>query len=184
MIVIVGMLVMSLSGGRMAKKAQINDERRDYLRYLAGLRDTVRQTASWQREAMREALPEPADLWTVAGTPRMWRRRSTDPEFGRVRVGLGPQRLATPLRPPQTAPLEDLDPVSSTSLQQFLRAYAVVDDLPVAISLRAFTRIAIGGDLAGARDLARAVVAQLATLHSPDELRIVVCTDDAGEPAW
>ena len=51
-LVIVGMLVMSLSGGRMAKKAQINDERRDYLRYLAGLRDTVRQAASWQRGAM------------------------------------------------------------------------------------------------------------------------------------
>ncbi|MFI7541812.1 type VII secretion protein EccCa [Actinoplanes sp. NPDC049599] len=183
-IVIVGMLVMSLSGGRLAKQAQINDERRDYLRYLAGLRDTVRQAASWQRAAMREALPDPGDLWAVAGTPRMWRRRATDAEFGRVRVGLGPQRLATSLRPPQTAPLADLDPVSSTSLKQFLRAYAIVDELPVAVSLRAFTRVTIGGDRPAARDLARAVVAHLAALHSPDDLRVLVCADDAGEPAW
>ncbi|PRY31937.1 type VII secretion protein EccCa [Pseudosporangium ferrugineum] len=183
-IVMGGMLVMTLSGGRMAKKAQINDERRDYLRYLAGLRDAVRQAAARQREGMLEALPAPGDLWTLAGTPRMWRRRVTDPGFGRVRVGLGPQRLATALRPPQTAPLEELDPVSSTSLKRFLRAYAVVDDLPVAVSLRAFTRIAIGGEPVGARDLARAVVAHLAALHAPDDLRIAVCVDDAGASAW
>src|SRR5882762_2601928 len=32
----VGMLAMGVSRGGSAKKAQINDERRDYLRYLAG----------------------------------------------------------------------------------------------------------------------------------------------------
>src|SRR5262245_11491554 len=42
----IGMLVMSLSRGGASKKAQINDERRDYLRYLSGLRNQVRQVAA------------------------------------------------------------------------------------------------------------------------------------------
>ncbi|MER6876946.1 hypothetical protein ABT279_43020, partial [Amycolatopsis sp. NPDC000673] len=40
-----GMIVMSLGRGGMAKKAQINEERRDYQRYLAGLRTRVRAVA-------------------------------------------------------------------------------------------------------------------------------------------
>jgi S-DNA-T family DNA segregation ATPase FtsK/SpoIIIE len=186
LIVVVGMVAMALSRGGAAKRAQINDERRDYLRYLAGLRETVRRAGHDQRLAMLAALPAPADLWTLAGSPRMWRRRAQDAEFGRVRIGLGPQRLAHSLRAPQTAPLEDLDPVSSTSLRHFIRTYATVADLPVAVSLRAFTRITLAGDPAATRDLTRAMVVHLAALHSPEELRIAVCAgpDRAADWAW
>jgi S-DNA-T family DNA segregation ATPase FtsK/SpoIIIE len=185
-IVMVGMVVMGLSRGGAAKKAQINDERRDYLRYLARLRDTVRRAALDQRESMVETLPDPAGLWAMAATGRLWRRRAAEAGFGRVRIGLGPQQLATGLRAPQTAPLEDLDPVSSTSLKHFIRAYATVEDLPVAVSLRAFTRVTIGGDAPDTRDLARAMVAHLTATHSPDDLRIAVCTgpDRAQDWAW
>src|SRR5581483_2612540 len=37
-----GMVAMGMTTGGAAKKAQINDERRDYLRYLGGLRKQVR----------------------------------------------------------------------------------------------------------------------------------------------
>jgi DNA segregation ATPase FtsK/SpoIIIE, S-DNA-T family len=121
-VVMGGMLVGGMSRGGMGKQAQINDERRDYLRYLAGLRGRLHAAADAQRELAVWMLPEPADLWALAGTCRRWERRPVDPAFGRVRVGRGPQRLATTLRPPQTAPLEDLDPVSSTSLKHLLRA--------------------------------------------------------------
>ncbi|MDP9794067.1 S-DNA-T family DNA segregation ATPase FtsK/SpoIIIE [Catenuloplanes nepalensis] len=185
-IVIVGVLVMGLSRHGAAKRAQINDERRDYLRYLHGLRDRVRAAAGRQRAESTAALPAPETLPHLAGTPLMWSRRPGDATFGRVRAGLGPQRAAAALRAPQTAPLTDLDPVSSTSLRHFIRAYATVDGLPVAVSLRAFTRVTVSGDPAVARDLVRAMVAHLAVLHGPDDLRIAVCVapDRAGEWAW
>ncbi len=172
----VGMLVMSLSRGGMAKKAQINNERRDYLRYLGGLRGQVHKVAGQQRDAMLAGGPDPADLWTLVDGERLWERARGDRDFGRVRIGAGPQRLATPLRAPQTAPLEDLDPVCSTSLRHFIRAYATVSGLPVAISLRSFHHITLSGDRATNLDLARAVLAQLATFHAPDDLRIACCT--------
>ncbi|GAA3521332.1 type VII secretion protein EccCa [Actinocatenispora rupis] len=171
----VGMLVMSLSRGGAAKKAQINNERRDYLRYLGGLRGQVQKVAAKQRDAMLAGGPDPADLWTVVGTERLWERSRGDRDFGRVRIGTGPQRLATPLRAPQTAPLEDLDPVCSTSLRHFIRAYATVSGLPVAISLRSFHRITLVGDRDACLDLARAMLGQLATFHAPDDLRVGIC---------
>jgi S-DNA-T family DNA segregation ATPase FtsK/SpoIIIE len=179
-----GMVVMSLSRGGASKKAQINDERRDYLRYLGGLRTQVREVAARQRDTMRYAMPDPGDLWALAGTARMWQRRRGDPEFAQVRVGTGPQRLATPLRAPQTAPLEDLDPVASTSLRYFIRTYATVADLPVAVSLRGFARITISGPRPEAVDLARAVLAQLVTAHSPQDLRVACCLGIEQRDDW
>jgi S-DNA-T family DNA segregation ATPase FtsK/SpoIIIE len=185
-IVMVGMLVMALAGGGRASKVKINEERRDYLRYLANLRKQVRQTGEGQRAALALVRPEPVDLWTLAASPRLWERRRSDPEFGQVRLGTGPQRLAAPLRAPQTVPLEDLDPVSSTSLRHFIRAYATVPRLPVAISLRAFARVAVAGERARVLDLVRAMLAQAATFHAPNDLRVGVCVaaDRRGEWEW
>jgi S-DNA-T family DNA segregation ATPase FtsK/SpoIIIE len=63
------------------------------------------------------------------------------PDFGVVRLAVGPQTLATPLVPPVTRPLEDLEPMTAGALRRFLDAYSVVPDLPVAVSLRGFARV-------------------------------------------
>ena len=61
-----------------------------------------------------------------------------------VRVGVGPQTLATPLVPPATRPLDELEPMTAGALRRFLDAYSVVPDLPVALSLRGFARVFVG----------------------------------------
>ncbi len=182
----IGMVVMSMSRGGASKKAQINDERRDYLRYLTGLRGQVREVAATQRQAMLLTRPDPDDLLALATSRRLWERGRTDPAFGRVRVGVGPQRLATPLRAPQTAPLEDLDPVASTSLRHFIRTYATVPDLPTEVSLPAFARVSLHGERPAVLALARALLAQLATFHSPEDVRIACCLrpDRLGDWDW
>lgn len=187
LIVMIGMITMALAGGRQATRAKINEERRDYQRYLSGLRKQVYDVAERQRLATGFGQPEPADLWAFAtGGQEVWERRRSDPAFGQVRIGSGPQRLATPLRPPHTAPLEDLDPVSATSLRHFIRAYSTVPHLPVAISLRAFARIGISGPREAVLDLVRSFVAQSATFHAATDLRVGLCVarDRAGDWEW
>jgi S-DNA-T family DNA segregation ATPase FtsK/SpoIIIE len=181
-----GMIIMSLARGGAAKKAAINEERRDYQRYLGGLRHKVREIAEHQRAVLTMAAPRPDDLWAFVDRGRLWERRRSDPDFGQVRLGTGPQRLATPLRAPQTVPLEDLDPVSSTALRHFIRTYATVPDLPVAISLRSFAYVDVSGDRNGVLGAIRALLAQLATFHSPDDLRIALClaADRHGDWEW
>src|SRR5262245_28131891 len=183
-LVMIGMITMALAGGRHATKAKINEERRDYQRYLSGLRKQVYDVAERQRGALGFGQPEPADLWTFAGAP--WERRRSAPGFGQVRVGSGPQRLASPLRPPQTAPLEDLDPVSATSLRHFIRAYSTVPTLPVAISLRAFAKIGVSGPRDAVLDVVRALLAQAVTFNGPNDLRVGLCAaaDRIGTWEW
>ncbi|AUM19903.1 MULTISPECIES: type VII secretion protein EccCa [Rhodococcus] len=180
----VGMFAGSRGGG--AKAAEADEDRKDYLRYLDGLRREVHDTADRQRRALEWTHPDPAVLWTLAGTVRMWERGGTDADFCHVRVGLSGQRLATRLIAPDTGPVEDLEPVAAVSLRRFVRAHSVVPALPTAVSLRGFAAVSFGGDRRTARDLVRAMLLQLCTFHSTEVLRIaVVCgPDTADEWDW
>ncbi|WP_305092340.1 type VII secretion protein EccCa [Prescottella sp. R16] len=181
----VGLLAGSGRGGG-AKAAEANADRKDYLRYLDQLRRDAIDTGRQQRRALEWSHPDPDTVWTLAGTVRMWERRGTDPDHCHVRVGLGSQRLATRLVPPETGPVEDLEPVSAVSLRRFVRAHSVVPDLPTAVSLRGFAAISVDGDRDAARALLRSVLIQLCTFHGPDQVQVaVVCgPDTAAEWDW
>ena len=182
-------------GGAGPRKAEITASRREYLRYLAGLRRRVRETAARQRTGLVYRHPDPAQLWSTVDSYRLWERRLTDPDFGVVRVALGPQRLATPLTPPVTGSLENLEPLSAAALRRFLDTYSVVPDLPVALSLRGFSRVVIAAEASGedtglqdegeaTRALVRAMLTQLSVFHAPDDLLIAVCAGPERRVAW
>jgi S-DNA-T family DNA segregation ATPase FtsK/SpoIIIE len=182
------MLATSFGSNGSPKKAEMMAARREYLRHLSSLRRRVRETASKQRVGLFYRHPEPAQLWSTAGSHRVWERRPTDPDFGVVRLAVGPQTLATPLIPPVTRPLEDLEPMTAGALRRFLDAYSVVPDLPVAVSLRGFARVFVRGHGTGAeadaRALTRAVLTQLAVFHAPDDLIIAVCAGPERRTVW
>jgi S-DNA-T family DNA segregation ATPase FtsK/SpoIIIE len=167
-----------------AKRSDLNDQRRDYLRYLSQVRRDVLATATAQREAAFWQHPDPDGLWNTVLAERMWERRPADPDFGLLRVGIGAQPLATPLVPPQTGAVEDLEPVCALALRRFVLVHGAVADLPVAFSLRAHHRITVSGDRAAAAGLVRALLCQLAAFHSPDDLRVWICRDAAREADW
>ena len=178
------MLATSFGAGGSPAKADMMAARREYLRHLAGLRRRVRETVRAQRVGLFYRHPEPAQLWSTAASHRIWERRTEDPDFGVVRVAVGPQTLATPLVPPVTRPLEELEPMTAGALRRFLDAYSVVPDLPVAVSLRGFARVFVRGPEADARSLTRAALTQLAVFHAPDDLIIAVCAGPGCRAEW
>jgi S-DNA-T family DNA segregation ATPase FtsK/SpoIIIE len=180
----IAMLTTSFGAGGSPKKAEMMAARREYLRHLAGLRRRVRETASRQRVGLLYRHPDPGHLWSTAGSHRVWERRTADPDFGVVRLAVGPQTLATPLIPPVTRPLDELEPMTAGALRRFLDAYSVVPDLPVAASLRGFARVFLRGGDREARSLARAVIAQLATFHAPDDMLVAICAGPERRASW
>jgi S-DNA-T family DNA segregation ATPase FtsK/SpoIIIE len=187
------MLLMSMGGmligggGRSGKAAaELNEERKDYFRYLADLRDDAQRTGEEQRAALEWSHPDPRVLADVVGTRRMWERRPTDGDFCHVRVGVGAHRLATRLLAPETGPAEDLEPVSTVALRRFVHTHAVAHAMPTAVSLRAFPSIDFDGEPALTRQLVRAMLLELAVFHGPDHLQIAVVTrnPDGAEWAW
>ncbi|MFJ5019255.1 type VII secretion protein EccCa [Streptomyces griseoluteus] len=179
------MVVSQIVRHRRGTQGQMADVRRDYLRYLAQTRRSVRRTALRQRDAQLYLHPAPEQLWSlVAEGSRVWERRVADEDFGQVRIGLGPQQLATPLMAPQTAPVDELEPLCAGAMQRFLSVHGQLDGLPVALSLRAFYHVTVSGDPERAQSAARALVAQATTLHSPDDLVVAVVASRGAAERW
>ncbi|MFJ9631625.1 type VII secretion protein EccCa [Streptomyces sp. NPDC101175] len=166
------------------RRRRMRAERRDYLRYLAQKRVQARRAADDQRAALLWDNPEAADLWALAAGPRLWERRPGHEDFGRVRIGLATRRAALEFLPPQTKPVEDLEPLCAISLRRFTKAHQTVPLLPVPVSLQRFTSVEFTGETTEAVALARAVLGQLAVFHSPDELRVAVLGDEAARRDW
>jgi S-DNA-T family DNA segregation ATPase FtsK/SpoIIIE len=170
--------------GRGQAKAEMNEDRKDYLRYLGQMRERAREAAREQRAALEWNHPDPAALWSIASSRRMWERRGGDLDFCHVRICRGAQRLATRLVPPQTGPVDELEPITTLALRQFVRAHSIVPDLPISLSVRGFAAIGICGEPAPTRGLARSMVAQLATFHPPDDLLVAVVSAGRAKADW
>ncbi|QCD58609.1 type VII secretion protein EccC [Streptomyces hawaiiensis] len=170
---------------RRGSQGELADMRRDYLSYLAQTRRTAVDTAKTQRDAQYFLHPSPEQLWAlVAEGSRVWERRSGDEDFAQVRIGLGAQSLARTLVAPETAPVEQLEPLTAGAMQRFLAVHSTLDDLPMAVSLRAFYHVTISGDPQSVRSSARAITGSLAALHSPEDLLIVVAAGREALPHW
>ncbi|HJQ48729.1 MAG TPA: type VII secretion protein EccCa [Amycolatopsis sp.] len=185
------MMLMSMGGmfagggkGGGAKKAEMNEDRKDYLRYLGQMRERAREAMADQRAALEWVHPDPQALWSLAASRRMWERRQNDADFLHLRVGRSSHRLATRLVPPQTGPVDELEPIATLALRRFVRAHSIVPDLPTQITLRGFAAVSMQGDRELTRGLTRAMLAQLVTFHSCDDVLIAVATAGRAKSEW
>ena len=180
-------------GGPGGKRVpEINADRKEYLRYLMGLRTRVTASAAAQVTFFNYHAPHPGDLLSIVGTHRQWSRAANSDFYAATRIGIGAEpavdRLLKPaggeLIGPDAAPQPHLEPVSHMWVTKFLRTHGLIHDCPKLVLLRTFPTIAIGGDPRGAAALLRAVICHLAVFHPPDLLQIRVLTDNPEDPEW
>ncbi|HEY3502792.1 MAG TPA: type VII secretion protein EccCa [Actinocatenispora sp.] len=177
-----GMMLVSQGGGK--SKKEMIEARRQYMRQLSQVRAQVRQTIRQQQEAMHYRHPKPDTLWSAIGSTRLWERRVRDWDFAIIRIGVGPQEIATPLVPPQTRPVDELEPLCAAALRRFVTTYSIVPDLPVAVALKGFSRIYLRGAEHDVRGLVRAMIAQYVTFHAPDDALLACCAGDDRRREW
>ena len=188
-----GMFMMSSLGfvavngwrQRSQRTAQVLASRREYLAYLSDLRVTVRNAAKQQRRAANWASPAPATLPYIAEErTRVWERSLEDADFLFTRVGSNEQPLCVELQAPELPPLAQLDPVSASAAHRFMLAHEVQKNLPYAVPLAAYAHVEVTGDEAEVRSLVRALLASIATFHSPESVHIMIAADASALPHW
>ncbi len=179
-----GMMFSQMGRGNNEQAMELDARRRDYFRYLSQTRRQVRKAASDQRKAVTWRHPAPDTLWSLAGEKRMWERRPDGDDFLAVRVSVGRQQFAKRIVPPESKPVEDLEPLTTGALRRFMLTHRVVPSIPLMLDLRGFRRFALVGDQDASRRLAYAMVAQVAAWHAPTDVRIIVVASRENEHLW
>jgi S-DNA-T family DNA segregation ATPase FtsK/SpoIIIE len=141
---------------------------------LERLEETLTAELAAETLWRRDRAPDAAALTTVAGTPttRLWERRPGDDDALLLRVATGDLpamsvRLDPPAGPGGPASIDPPAGIDTASPRW-------VTGVPVTVDLRRVGVVGVSGPRASVLGLARFLVAQVATLHSPRDVRLVV----------
>src|SRR5579875_3752066 len=145
----------------------------EYRERKARVERDARQALDAERVARRADCPDPATVLSIASGPRrrLWERRRTDPDYLLLRVGTADLPSAVEL----TDPEQD---------EHRRQVFWTVPDAPVTIPLPERGVVGVAGPGDTPRAIGRWLVAQTATMHSPNDLQIYVLTDSSGRERW
>lgn len=175
------MLVANAVGDRRNGHKDYRRRRSQYLEAMARVEGRIAGLVAADERSSRGALPDPAAVVAAATGPtaRLWERRPSDPEFLRLRVGLGDRPAAVRVRPGRSA-----GPASLIGPRDGMAAPPIARLVPVAVDVAVDGIVGVAGPRPSALGLARALLAQVATLHAPADVRIVVLTGPAESDDW
>jgi S-DNA-T family DNA segregation ATPase FtsK/SpoIIIE len=178
---LMGPLMMLVStADRASRNRKIRQRsRRRFRREMTDLRRELIETFTAElrrRSRMHPDVAELARCAAVAGAA-LWTRRRNHPHFLDVLVGYGD----LPWEPPFAG-----SPAEHPELERLVDDASVLRGAPLAVSLAPGSVLGLAGSRPAALATARAVIAQVATLHGPAEVRVaVVCAvADAADWDW
>ncbi len=192
-ILMAGTMILSVAGGivmgvaqRRAIKKQQRAIRDKYVRYLAQQGAKLADIATRQRQVNDRLYPALSHLVEVAAhRETLWERRSADADFLQVRLGSGVVPLCCPVRVDTGSNLlSEHDPDLLAQAHTLVTQYAQLDDAPIPVGLQALGTLAINGNAASTRAMARALLCHIAALHAPDDVRIIAYFPREASDQW
>lgn len=162
-------LISSFRNTRAARNKNRELDRK-YRRALAKLRNQLTQSAEEQRRIALLANPDPLSLeGYVRERAHLWERRPEDPDFLAVRVGTGKRPFSITVQLPQL----DVTDRMAGEVMRFGAEFRDIPDMPGTIALPKVKSLGITGIRQEVAALTRGMICQIATLHSPEDVRIM-----------
>lgn len=125
---------------------EVNSERAGYLRYLSGKAAEIREVAAAQKASAEWSHPDPDVLEAALGSPRMWERGASDPDYLHIRVGRDEVKLDSKIKVKPVDSELDLEPVAKTALQHLRAVQQSIPHCPKAINFAGYGMIGVYGD--------------------------------------
>ena len=181
--IVAGLGFALTSRGR--KTAEQAAQRARYLDYLEKVRRDLQRRSDDARNAAALMHPEPTGLLAVVRDPgRLWERRRRDPDFLRARAGSGAVPWFSLTVPPAESPVQPQDPYLLAEVTAVVDRFNRVAAMPVTVDLAHAHEVAVIGDRDAAVAMVRALVLQLATVHSPDDLQLALAAPEDRVADW
>jgi DNA segregation ATPase FtsK/SpoIIIE, S-DNA-T family len=167
------MALSQFTSGRRQAKVRYLGELDTYLTRTARIQEDAFEALVEERAARRRDFVDAAETLVTAVGPRMrlWERRQADPDFLLARVGTADQPSEVSMRDPGREDHEgDL--------------VWTAPDVPVVVPLAEAGVTGVAGPPEARLGLARFVLGQLAVLHSPADLDVVLLTESSAAEDW
>lgn len=166
------------SGKRQAAEAKKAEQIRHdkYTLYASEQRARIEQTAKRQKEIISRENPSPHECVDIVVNMRrnLWERMPEDRDFGCVRLGMGYDELCANVKTKSEAGgFRIQDDELQRLADSIIEESRIVDNVPALLDLRSNTAVGIVGDRGKAMHLLRNMLAELATMHSAKELKLV-----------
>lgn len=167
------MMISRYRSTKGQQQTRYHDEMKTYVDRMRHIENQAYEGLVTERSARRRDLPDPAATLLFATGPRsrLWERRRTDPDFMHVRVG--------------TADVPSEVSLTDPAREEHERALQwTAPDVPVDVGLEQAGVTGVAGRDGVRRQVAGWIAAQVAALHSPADIDIVVLSDAEGGAAW
>lgn len=175
---------------RVQAKRQVKKQRRQnsekYRAYLSDLEERLEQLTKAQAETALHQNPGIDGIWSLVneGT-RVWERRPADADFMRVRLGTGRVPLVSPLTLELgDDPLVEYEPELLEEARRLHERYKVLPQSPVTVSLSGMGVLAVTGEPEAARAWVRSALCGIASLHAPDDVRVLSFFPPSNKDEW
>lgn len=167
------MALGTFGGGRRQARRKYLADLDEFLARTARIQEDAFAALVEERAARRTDFADPAEVLMTAVGPRarLWERRPGDPDFLAVRVGTADQ------------PSEVRMTLPSREEHEGAQVWTA-PDVPVVVPLAESGVTGIGGPAAARLGLARFVLGQVAVLHSPADVDVVLLSDAAAGEEW
>jgi len=168
--------VMSPVGTLISARQRIKTIEQKWKRESSAYREAIKDLrvhltgqGDKQRAIALSIDPDPDQLeGRINARERVWERRPADPDFLSVRLGKGKRPFVVDLKLPE---LDVTNPLIKET-QQLKRDFLTVSDIPCSVSLTKAKSLGITGKRQDVAGLIRGIVCQIATHHSPEDVRI------------
>lgn len=185
---LLGTVLWPILTKRYEKKQKNKNElkrQEKYLAYLDRLKDDIRKECRIQSDILAEncIAPEKCAARIFQHSTDLWERVISQEDFLRLRLGIGKLPLSAEVKYPEKKfTLED------DNLQDAMLSLGTMpkelDNVPVSISLIENSVVGIYGSYGETTALLKAMVLQLVSLHSYDELKLVMLADGPSSEEW
>jgi S-DNA-T family DNA segregation ATPase FtsK/SpoIIIE len=164
--------LVTQSTGRRATKSQRHSAQREFSEATAASQARMDLKLAEEQSRLRHSLPDPAQLLQIAHGSgiRLWEREPSDADFLRLRTGWADLPAAS---------VSVRGPAGSPGSGQPL-----VSDVPAATALPAVGVVGLAGPSEISQPALIWAVAQIAALHSPRHVELVLLTNDPAAWTW
>jgi len=171
----------------VAFRRNMRERARRYRKHLTGIHGRLDGLRAKQREVSLIVHPDPHECVQRVETrnSHLWERSLRDHDFLDLRLGVGGAPATFSLKslaPPQGDQSDDPLVREAQDLTQEYGQH--VDDVPIVAPIAELGIMGIAGEAQRLQRTIRALIMQLATHHSPDELKLVLSVPEKDQRAW